>query len=62
MVNEIVTWTKEAKKKLLLFKVDFAKAYDCVLDFLESETNGVRGKVEKLDKGLSSVCSSLGAY
>ena len=30
MVNEIVRWSKLKKKKMLLFKVDFEKAYDSV--------------------------------
>lgn len=28
MVNELITWAKRIKKKMLLFKVDFAKAFD----------------------------------
>lgn len=27
---EVVNWDTKAKKKLLLLKVDFAKAYDCL--------------------------------
>ena len=28
MVNEIINWAKGARKKILIFKVDFAKAFD----------------------------------
>ncbi|KAJ9535113.1 LOW QUALITY PROTEIN: hypothetical protein OSB04_un001809 [Centaurea solstitialis] len=28
MVNELISWAKKSRKKLLLFKVDFAKAFD----------------------------------
>lgn len=28
MVNEIVAWFKRKKKKLMIFKIDFEKAYD----------------------------------
>ncbi|KAJ9567980.1 hypothetical protein OSB04_003946 [Centaurea solstitialis] len=28
MVNELISWAKKARRKLLLFKVDFAKAFD----------------------------------
>ncbi|KAJ9555564.1 hypothetical protein OSB04_010178 [Centaurea solstitialis] len=28
MVNELINWAKKKKKKLLIFKVDFAKAFD----------------------------------
>lgn len=35
--NEVVKWAKKHKKRLLLFKIDFAKAFDCInLDFLDS--------------------------
>lgn len=30
IVNEICSWAKRAKKKVLLFKVDFEKAFDSV--------------------------------
>lgn len=30
MVNEIVDWCKKRKKKLMVFKVDFEKAYDTI--------------------------------
>ncbi|KAJ0816203.1 putative RNA-directed DNA polymerase [Helianthus annuus] len=30
MLNEIVAWAKKSKKKLLIFKVDFQKAYDSI--------------------------------
>lgn len=37
MVNEIFNWHKETKKKLLVLKLDFAKAYDCVSwEFLDN--------------------------
>ncbi|KAK1409431.1 hypothetical protein QVD17_35957 [Tagetes erecta] len=28
MVNEIITWSKKAKRKVMLFKIDFEKAFD----------------------------------
>nr|GEW86389.1 RNA-directed DNA polymerase, eukaryota, reverse transcriptase zinc-binding domain protein [Tanacetum cinerariifolium] len=42
MVNEIVTWAKKHKKKIMMFKVDFEKAYDslswnyldCMFDYM----------------------------
>lgn len=42
MVNEIIDWYKKKKKKLMIFKVDFAKTYDsiswdyvlCVMKFM----------------------------
>jgi hypothetical protein len=30
VINEVVDWVKKAKKKCLIFKVDFVKAYDSV--------------------------------
>ncbi|KAJ9543652.1 LOW QUALITY PROTEIN: hypothetical protein OSB04_023359 [Centaurea solstitialis] len=30
MVNEVIAWAKRRRKKILLFKVDFAKAFDCL--------------------------------
>lgn len=34
--NEVVNWAKSCSKKLMLIKIDFAKAYDCVnWDFLD---------------------------
>nr|GEZ31716.1 hypothetical protein [Tanacetum cinerariifolium] len=36
MVNEIVTWAKKHKKKMMMFKVDFEKAYDSLSwDYLD---------------------------
>ncbi|GKB80311.1 RNA-directed DNA polymerase, eukaryota, reverse transcriptase zinc-binding domain protein [Tanacetum coccineum] len=36
MVNEIVTWAKKYKKKMMMFKVDFEKAYDSLSwDYLD---------------------------
>lgn len=37
VVNEVLNWAKQQKKSLLLFKIYFAKAYDCIsYDFLDS--------------------------
>lgn len=37
LANEVVSWAKRLRKKLLVFKVDFAKAFDCVnWGFLDS--------------------------
>ncbi|KAJ0522407.1 putative RNA-directed DNA polymerase [Helianthus annuus] len=30
IINEVVNWAKKSKKRILVFKVDFEKAYDCV--------------------------------
>lgn len=37
VANEVVSWAKYNKKSLLVFKIDFAKAYDCInWNFLDS--------------------------
>lgn len=37
IINEILSWTKKVKKKVLLFKVDFDKAFDSVnWDYLDT--------------------------
>ncbi|GKG25752.1 RNA-directed DNA polymerase, eukaryota, reverse transcriptase zinc-binding domain protein, partial [Tanacetum coccineum] len=42
MVSEIIEWYKKRNKKLMIFKVDFEKAFDSVswnyLDFILSQT------------------------
>ncbi|KAJ0577283.1 putative RNA-directed DNA polymerase [Helianthus annuus] len=30
IINEVVNWARRSKKKIMVFKVDFEKAYDCV--------------------------------
>ncbi|KAJ9537397.1 hypothetical protein OSB04_030130 [Centaurea solstitialis] len=40
LVNEVIHWAKRIKKKLLIFKVDFAKAFDSLnWSFLDSVLN-----------------------
>lgn len=43
MASEAVKWVERARRKLLLFKVDFAKAYDCLnwnfLDLILDQMN-----------------------
>ncbi|GJX62629.1 putative RNA-directed DNA polymerase, eukaryota, reverse transcriptase zinc-binding domain protein [Tanacetum coccineum] len=45
MVNEIISWAKKCMKKLLLFKVDFEKAFDTLI-------NGSATKEFKLEREL----------
>ncbi|GJZ97131.1 putative RNA-directed DNA polymerase, eukaryota, reverse transcriptase zinc-binding domain protein [Tanacetum coccineum] len=50
MVNEIVTWAKKHKKKMMMFKVDHKKAYDslswdyldCMLEYMGFSDTGLR--------------------
>ncbi|MCI31889.1 RNA-directed DNA polymerase (Reverse transcriptase) [Trifolium medium] len=40
VVNEVVEWVKRAKKKCLIFKVDFKKAYDSPIGASKWMPNG----------------------
>lgn len=40
VANEVVAWAKRSKSKLMLLKIDFAKAFDCLnWQFLDSVMN-----------------------
>lgn len=42
-VNEVVCWAKAVQKEIMLLKIDFAKAYNCVnWDFLDSVMEQMR--------------------
>lgn len=49
IVNEILSWLRRSKKKALIFKVDFEKAFDCIswefLDSVIEQMNLVSGGV-----------------
>lgn len=56
IANEIINWATTAKKKLMLLKIDFAKAYDSVnWDFLYSI-------MEQMKFGLRCGYGSKGVY
>jgi len=52
IANEVVDEARKTKKELILFKVDFEKAYDSIdwgyLDVV-MQKNGVSGVMEKMD-------------
>lgn len=63
MVNEIVTWARKHKKKMMMFKVDFEKAFDSISwDYLDCmfEFMGFGDKWRKWIRGcLVSASSSV---
>jgi len=55
IANEVVDEARKTKKELLLFKVDFEKAYDSVdwgVSGCRDAQNGVPGALEKVDEGV----------
>lgn len=47
VANEAVCWSKKNKKRLLLFKADFAKAFGCInWDFLDSILKQMKFRVK----------------
>ncbi|GJU96538.1 RNA-directed DNA polymerase, eukaryota, reverse transcriptase zinc-binding domain protein [Tanacetum coccineum] len=41
MVNEVIQWSKRKKAKLMVFKIDFEKAFDSILGFLIPATSSI---------------------